>query len=102
MSTVGPVGSVIYVNQQMANVASEKNAVLNRFELQSVAAAAIAAEERKEIEEVRPAEENHGVDPDREHTKEQAEQEERRSESGKEETPEETPKKPFHLLDIKV
>ena len=99
---VGPIGNAIYVNQQMATVASEKNAVLNRFELQAVAASAALQEEKKEIEEVRPTEENHGVDPDREHTKEQAEQEERRSES-EEEKKETTPSpKPFHLLDIKV
>lgn len=100
---VGPIGNAIYVNQQMATVASEKNAILNRFELQTVAAAAALQEKEKEIEEVRPTEENHGVDPDREHTKEQAEQEERRpehEEHGREESSPE--QKPFHLLDIKV
>lgn len=98
---LGPIGSAIYVNQQMASVASEKNAVLNRFELQTLAAATAAQEAKKEIEEVRPTEENHAIDPDREHTKEQAEQEERRSEKGAEEA-EEKPLKPLHLLDIKV
>lgn len=101
--SIGPVGSTIYANQQMASVASEKNAVLNRLELQSVAAAAMAQEAKKEIEEVRPPEENHGVDPDREHTKEQAEQEERRSKDENEE--QNQPKKaekPLHILDIKV
>ncbi len=99
---IGPIGNTIYVNQQMASVASEKTAVLNRFELQTLAAASASQEVRKEIEEVRPTEENHGVDPDREHTKEQAEQEERRSsqeEDNEEETP---PQKPVHILDIKV
>lgn len=98
---LGPIGSAIYVNQQMASVASEKNAVLNRFELQTLAAAIAAQEAKKEIEEVRPTEENHAIDPDREHTKEQAEQEERRSEKEGEEA-EEKPLKPLHLLDIKV
>lgn len=98
---LGPIGSAIYVNQQMASVASEKNAVLNRFELQTLAAATAAQEAKKEIEEVRPTEENHAIDPDREHTKEQAEQEERRSEKEGEEA-EEKPLKPLHLLDIKV
>ena len=67
-----------------------------------VYAAAASKEAKKEIEEVRPAEENHGVDPDREHTKEQAEQEERRpqhKEAAEADTP---PAKPLHLLDIKV
>lgn len=98
---LGPIGSAIYVNQQIASVASEKNAILNRFELQTLAAASAAQEAKKEIEEVRPTEENHAIDPDREHTKEQAEQEERRSEKEGEET-EEKPLKPLHLLDIKV
>lgn len=97
---LGPIGNTIYVNQQMASVASEKNAILNRFELQTLAAASAAQEAKKEIEEVRPTEENHAIDPDREHTKEQAEQEERRSE--KEVETEEKPLKPIHLLDIKV
>jgi len=99
---LGPIGNTIYVNQQMATVASEKNAILNRFELQSLAAASASQEARKEIEEVRPTEENQGVDPDREHTKEQAEQDERRPqhEEQKEEDP--IPPSPLHLLDIKV
>ena len=76
MAEIGPIGSAIYVNQQMASVASEKNALLNRFEMQALAAANASQEEKQEIEDVRPPEENHGVDPDREHTKEQAQQEE--------------------------
>ena len=103
MAEIGPIGSAIYVNQQMANVASERNAMLNRFELQALAAASASQEAKQEVEEVRPPEGNHGVDPDREHTKEQAEQEERRPHH-KEENIEETrsPAKPLHILDIKV
>lgn len=99
---LGPIGNTIYVNQQMATVASEKNAILNRFELQSLAAASASQEARKEIEEVRPTEENQGVDPDREHTKEQAEQEERRPQHEEQKEEEPTPPTPLHLLDIKV
>jgi len=102
MADIGPIGGAIYVNQQMASVASEKNAVLNRFELQTLAAAAASQEAKKEIEEVRPTEENHGVDPDREHTKEQAEQEEKRSEHNEKNEENAKPLKPLHLLDIKV
>lgn len=99
---IGPVGNTIYVNQQMASVASDKNVQLNRFELQALAAQAIAQEQEKEIQEVRPAEENQSVDPDREHAKEQAEQEENRAKHHESDavTPEEL--KPLHLLDIKV
>ena len=99
---IGPIGNTIYVNQQMASVASEKNAVLNRFELQTLAAASASQEARKEIEEVRPTEENQGVDADREHTKEQAEQEELRSSHEEEQDEETPPLKPVHILDIKV
>ncbi len=99
---IGPVGNTIYVNQQMAAVASEKNAILNRFELQALAAASASQEKKEAIEEVRPPEENHGVDPDREHTKEQAEQEERRGEKNIETSEEEIPPKPLHILDVKV
>lgn len=100
--SLGPIGNTIYVNQQMATVASEKTAILNRFELQALAAANATQESRKEIEEVRPTEENHGIDPDREHTKEQAEQEEQRSEKQEDEEEETPPLNPLHILDIKV
>ncbi|MEA3373096.1 MAG: hypothetical protein U9Q62_05320 [Campylobacterota bacterium] len=105
MAGVGPVASTIFTNQMTAAVASEKNAVHNRFELQNVAANAITNEKQKEVEEVRPAEENHMVDPDREHTKEESEQEMKRGKKEEEEKKgegedEETP--PIHHLDIKV
>lgn len=102
---IGPIGNAIYVNQQLATVASEKNSALNRFEMQALAAHTISQEKEKEIIEVRPTEENHGIDPDREHTKEQAEQEERRSKKHPPSPPkdEETPaSSPLHILDIKV
>ena len=102
MADIGPIGGAIYVNQQMASVASEKNALLNRFELQALAAATASQEEKQEIEEVRPTEENHGVDPDREHTKEQAKQEERRSPHPEKKEDDSPPTPPLHILDIKV
>lgn len=102
MADIGPIGGAIYVNQQMANVASEKNALLNRFELQALAAATASQEEKQEVQDVRPPEENHGVDPDREHTKEQAEQEERRSPHHEKKEETQAPLPPLHILDIKV
>ncbi len=100
---IGPIGNTIYVNQQMASVASEKNAILNRFELQTLAAAAAGQEKAQEVEEVRPPEESHAIDPDREHTKEQAEQDEHRAQHGEPAEEEPSPvQKPLHLLDIKV
>ena len=102
---VGPVGNTIYVNQQMATVASEKNAIQNRFELQNMAANAATNEKQKEVEEVRPTEENHMVDPDREHAKEEAEQEmkrEKKPEESEGEGEEKSEQAPIHHLDIKV
>jgi len=39
MAISGPIGNAIYVNQQTATVASEKNSLQNRVELQNMAAA---------------------------------------------------------------
>lgn len=100
--SITPVGGVIYANQQMAGIAAEVGAVQNRFELQALAAAAIASEQKKEVQEVRPTEEVLSIDPNREHTKEQAEQEERRSNEEEHPPKEEVPVKPLHLLDVKV
>lgn len=99
---IGPIGNTIYVNQQMASVASDKNVQLNRFELQALASQVIMQEQEKDIQEVRPAEENQAVDPDREHTKEQAEQEERRSQHHENEPSAQEASKSLHILDIKV
>lgn len=99
---IGPVGNAIYVNQQMASVASDKNVQLNRFELQALAAQVIMQDEEKEIQEVRPTEENQQVDSDREHAKEQAEQEEKRSKQQEDDAPAAEESQPLHLLDIKV
>ncbi len=100
---IGPIGNAIYVNQQTAAVASEKNAIQNRFELQNLAATAATNEKKEEVKEVRPPKENHEVDPDREHTKEEAEQEMRRDRKApREDEEEEEPRPPLHHLDIKV
>jgi len=99
---ISPVGGVIYANQQMSGIAAEVGAVQNRFELQAIAAQALARDQKKEVQEVRPTEENKGVDPNREHTKEQAEQEERRSSDEEHPQSEELPVKSLHILDVKV
>jgi Ran GTPase-activating protein (RanGAP) involved in mRNA processing and transport len=101
---IGPVGNAIYVNQQMASVASEKTALQNRFELQNVAANAMANDKQKEVEEVRPTEENHEVDPDREHQKHESDDEQKRNpkEDEEEEKQSENPDDTIPHLDIKV
>lgn len=101
---VGLVGNAIYVNQQTATVSSLQNAHNNRVDFQNMAAQAAAQEKEKDVLEVRPAEENHGVDPDREHEKNEADQEsarnEKRKKSEEEEKKDSSP--PLHILDIKV
>ena len=96
---VGPVGGAIYVNQQIPAVASEKTSVQNRFDLQNIAAAEATNSKEKEIEDVRPTEENHEVDPDREENKQEQEQKKkRRQHTDKDEKSEES----GHRLDVKV
>lgn len=99
---ISPVGGVIYANQQMAGVAAEVGAANNRFELQALAAQALSQNQKKEVQEIRPTEENENVDPDREHQREQAEQEERRASEEFPDEEENIPKKPLHILDVKV
>lgn len=102
---IGPVGNVIFVNQQTASVASVQGNQNTRFDLQNVAAQAAANEKEQEIQEVRPTEENAEVDPDREHQKDEREQEQKRSEKREHDSDKESEsdqEEPIHRLDIKV
>ena len=80
---VGAIGNAIFVNQQTASVASVQGNQNTRFDLQNVAAQAAANEKEEKVLEVRPTEENHEVDPDREHQKNEADQENKRSKKRK-------------------
>jgi hypothetical protein len=101
MASIGPIANAIYTNQLTPAVASEKNALQNRFELQNMAAADATNEKKKEVEEVRPTEENHKVDEDREHTDQEAESKNSKDREQKDdEETEDIP--PLHRLDIKV
>lgn len=95
------VGSTIYVNQQMASVSSEHTARNNRLEMQNFTAAVALSSEEKEVKEVRPAEENHKIDEDREHERQEHDEEQKRSpkKTHEDEKEDETP---IHHLDIKV
>lgn len=100
---VGLVGNAIYVNQQTASVSSLQNAHNNRVDFQNMVAQAAAQEKEKEVLEVRPAEETHEIDPDREHNKNEADQETARSKKHKEsEEEQKEDEHPLHILDIKV
>ena len=74
MANVGPIGSTIFTNQMMPAVSTTQTAENNRVDFQNMAAQAAVNEKQKEVEDVRPAEENHSVDPDREHQKEEGEE----------------------------
>ena len=97
--SIGPIGSAIYVNQQMATVASEQTAQQNKFDIQNLAAAAIANEKDKEVQEVRPTEETSETNEDAERKKREEEENEK-NKKNKDEEKKHTP--PLHSLDIKV
>lgn len=97
---IGPIGSAIYVNQQMAAVAGEQNAAQNKFDLQNLAAAAIANDKDKEVQEVRPTEETGETNEDAERKKREEEENEKNKEHKDEDKENKSP--PLHQLDIKV
>ncbi len=98
---IGPVGSVIYVNQQTPYVASIKTDLNGRIEIQNIIVQHLANEKEKEILEVREPEETHAIDPDREHQRQEA-QEKLEAQKKATENKEEKTTPPLHLLDIKV
>ncbi|EDZ63098.1 hypothetical protein SMGD1_1351 [Sulfurimonas gotlandica GD1] len=102
--SIGAIGSAVFTNQMTANVSSVQNAHNNRVDFQNMVAQAAAQEKDEKVLEVRPTEENHEVDPDREHEKNEADQETARSKHEEHESEEEEKKSefPIHKLDIKV
>jgi len=98
---IGPVGNAIFVNQQTASVASAQGNQNNRFDLQNVAAQAEANKMDEKVLEVRPAEENHEVDEDREHQRDEAERNTERAEHEEDEEEGEDFES-IYKLDIKV
>jgi len=103
---VSPLGNVIVVNQMTPAATSMQNAHTNRVDIQNFAAQVAANEKKQEIEEIRPTEENHKIDPDREHQKGEADEE--LSEQTKQKQRTKTQKQSSqeqhttHILDIKV
>lgn len=95
------VGSTIYVNQQMASVASEQNAKMGCIEMQNISANTAVVEAEKEVEAVRPTEDNKEIDEDREHQRQENDEEQKRSPK-KNHNGEEEEREPLHHLDIKV
>ena len=101
---VGLVGNAIYVNQQTPSVSLVATAHNNRVDFQNMVAQVAAQEKEEEVLEVRPTEENQEVDPDREHTKNEADQESKRAKKREKaaENEEKESEHPLHILDIKV
>ncbi|MCW8894605.1 MAG: hypothetical protein OQK48_08935 [Sulfurimonas sp.] len=101
---IGPIGNVIHVNQQTASVASVANSHNNRVDFQNMVAQAAAQEKDEKVLEVRPAEENHEINPDREHEKNGADQESARNKKREKSDEDEIEESefPIHKLDIKV
>ena len=98
---IGPVGSAVFVNQMTANASSVQNAHNNRVDFQNMVAQATVQEKDEKVLEVRPAEENHEVDEDREHQRDEAERETKRNK--KEDEDEDEAEEPqIYKLDIKV
>jgi hypothetical protein len=75
---LSPVGGMIYVNQNMHIGATKQLDFQNRIDLQNAAAATILDEKDKEIEELRPTEESHKIDPEHEHDKKRRDREEQK------------------------
>ena len=101
---IGPIGNVIFTNQMTANVSAVQNAHNNRIDFQNMAAQAAVNEKDEKVLEVRPTEENHEVDPDRDHQRDEAEREMARTphEEKEEKNEEELGGYGVHKLDIKV
>ncbi|SFV63379.1 hypothetical protein MNB_SM-6-1209 [hydrothermal vent metagenome] len=105
---VGPIGNAIFVNQMTPAVTPVQGGQYTRYELQNIAAQMAVQEKQQEVEEIRPAEENHAVDPDREHTHQEADEEMSdepktpRETKSEEEAREIEKEEGVHLLDIKV
>ena len=70
---ISPLSNIIYINQNMNVAASVQNMEFNRFDIQQMAAQALTNEKEKIVEETRPPEETHAIDPDREHERKEAE-----------------------------
>jgi len=98
---VSPIGGAILVNQMTPAVTPVQGGQYTRFELQNIAAQAAVNEKQKEVEELRPAEENQFVDPDREHTRQEADEETSLQKKGKKAT-DASKDGNEHLLDIMV
>jgi hypothetical protein len=80
---VSALHNIIFVNQNMNVAASVQTSQFNRFDIQQAAATAILNEKEKVVEETRPPEELHEINPDREHARQEAEEQEKSEEEAR-------------------
>ncbi len=70
---ISPLTNIIFINQNMNVASAVMNMQFNRYDVQNAAAQALTNEKERVIEETRPAEEAMQIDPEREHTRQEAE-----------------------------
>lgn len=108
---VTPLGNTIFINQNVNMVSNKVADVQNRFDLQNLAAASLASDEKQEVSEVRPTEETYKIDPENEHEKQKKKDEQERFGSKRsqdlEENDEETDEtqiedEPIRHIDIEI
>ena len=101
---IGPLGNIVFINQNTQVVASQANDQLNRYEVQNFMSAEAMREKEKVVTEVRPPEESHEIDPDRENNQaqEDAQKEHNKQEQKKEQEGLHTDTPNIHILDVKV
>ena len=101
---IGPLGNIVFVNQNTQVAAFKATTQLNRYEVQNFMAAEAMKEKEKVVTEVRPAEESHAIDPDREQNQaqEDAQKEHNKQEQEKNEEGLHSDTPNIHILDVKV
>lgn len=105
---VTPIGGMVYANQSIPAAAAKQMDFQTRMEAQNLAAGVAANEKDKEVQAVRPTEETHKIDPEREHEQKKKDQEAGADESQvfrkkhNEEEEENPPPRPERLLDITI
>ncbi len=81
---VSPVGSVIYTHQATPAASQIQKNEQQRLDFQNAIAADLSKDDKDKIEKTKPVEENHMVNPDREHQKHQKDDEEKEEDELKE------------------
>jgi len=103
--SIGAIGDVIFTNQMTTCATNVQNAHNNRVELQNMIAQTLVNEKENEIEDIPEAQEDQGVDPDREHQKNEDDQKTRKLKKHQKEQEQETEQTidfASHKIDIMI